>query len=291
MAEFEGKIYKLKEGSSFMDDLRTMSATLTSELPNSVVRADWKGVDWTDITSFPVDNPIIALELCPIYLAGTELVTSKLDHDPKDETAIINSRVGHKWLAIKRALELLQGALSTCGATLQVRATFADLGVFVTRRTEADSGLIREHKDLYSSLLTEFCDKNDMLLDFRTLSSIDPTNPEQAVTPFVIPEIDEQPRPDLSLEEIIRILSLEGKIPLQSKRQREKAKILRDIVDQHGGKMLTAQAFINTYLNYQTTHEASLHLGMERDPKLLSLQTLTTDSHIDTIPQLNVLVR
>ncbi|HUD45038.1 MAG TPA: hypothetical protein VMR41_05825 [Patescibacteria group bacterium] len=256
----------------------------------SIAEANWDDLDKPFRHS---DGTLrLALEFCPIYSLNTSLTTSHLDVFVPNEQGIISSRVGMKWIATKECLTELNKVCQKFETKLELFATFADIGVLTERRMDTNPEILIEHENLYRKLLGEICDSGNIGLNFRKLSEIAPISVERNVDQFVISSdgkiLDSRP----TVEELLPMLGfIEGEIPLNSGRQRNRANVLLSLLDGCNGNIDVLRGLLNTYINYPTTKDCDMHLSVERGGSLCALQVLHSQADSRQIPKLNIIVK
>lgn len=247
---------------------------------------------WSDIQS-PLrhtDNTFhVALEFCPLYTQGTPLSEGKLDTSVMTESDVQSSRVGKKWDATKIAIMALQKVCQQFHTQLMIHATFADIGIMVGKREDADEEVLRQHEDLYRHLMQQLANGQEIPVEFRRLSDMPVISHGRTVGKFVIASegriLAQRPTED----ELLQLLELTPEeIPVH---RMERSHVLLEMLDACGGNIDLLRCLVDTYINYPTTSGADIHLAVERSGSLLVLQVMHKDSDAAKIPRLNIIVK
>lgn len=255
-----------------------------------IARARWD--DLAHVTA-PNENKTVSfgLEFCPLYTAETTLAESRIDKEIEGESSILKSRVGNKWSASKRTIEEIKKSLEQVGLQIAVKVIFADIGVFAANKEDLDPCIIEKHFELYRFSLGDFCQNLGINLEFSRLSEIIPSDPFNAVNNFIVP--DNNGRMDIEdPEKLLDIVNMKEIISHMDKRSIKKWKqTLSTLFNASNGNISVFRGLVNTYVQYDTTQECDIHLGIERSDGLLALQSLASRLRKRQMPSLNILVK
>ncbi len=254
-----------------------------------VQSANWANLDKLKLQSN--EAIVVALELCPLYDVSTTLSRSRLISEVEGEETIVSSRVGKKWLATKLTLDTLRNVFGHHGQNLAVNATFADIGVFVDSNESQNPKVVDAHGQLYKDKLSDFCQQRKIALKFQNLSDIPPKNAKILVGNFITGSgtIKKNNDTPLSLPELLQILHIPEEDAFTGKKYREALQFMFTILCSKDVAIF--RGLVHTYINYETTRGADMHLGMERAASLLKLHTLLKASAIANMPSLDIVVR
>lgn len=254
-----------------------------------VERALWNDLDKA-IASHG-DTVTIAVEFCPLYvLSENSLTTLQLAQDVLGQDSI-QKYTGTKWEQTLQAIRIIKEHMRAFKKTIKVQATFADRGVLVATSQGANPTLIEMHATAYAHALAAFAEQEDISVDFQRLSDLPSKPGTKGVEPFVIMNTGRILERRPSVEEVVEMIKFMDRIPLTSSQRRKRAGVLLRLLDGCGGNIDVLESIVRTYLDYEPSLGADIHIGVERTDNLLSLAILADDVHIARIPKLNLLVK
>lgn len=213
----------------------------------------------------------LAVELCPLY-EFTPLDKSQLKENVSSRDDIFRSRVGVKWQRMEDIITWLQAETKL---PINIHATFADIGVFISDERQRNPQIIESHEKVCQIAFKKFlATLIDTRLSWQRLSEISPIIPALTVQKFI--NVSEKSLADPY--EFLDTMTL----------GRSDKRDLQDILSL-SEKRVVFEGLVKTYVAYPTTIGCNLALAIERADNLFKLRTLTPSRDWRSVPTINVL--